>query len=85
MNDEDKCLEKYPDELLDEELDHGSDLRSFGWLQNQFLTLQLQLHFVRSLELHGQQLCKTSFIWTWINVQCMELRAAGQSAVKGTA
>ena len=66
MNDDDKRSMKYLDDLPDEELDHCSDLRSSGWLQQQVLTLQLQLHSVGTLERNWQQLCKTTFTQTWV-------------------
>jgi len=67
MNDGDLRLKEYPDQLLEEEADHGSDLRSSGGLHHQRLPHQLQLYSVRTLEVNWQQLCKATFMQTRVN------------------
>lgn len=52
MNDGDLRLKEYPDQLLEEEADHGSDLRSSGGLHHQRLPHQLQLYSVCTLEVN---------------------------------
>lgn len=72
-------MNEYPDDLLEEELCQGSNLRCSGGLKHQLLSLHLQLDSVGGQELHGQQVCKAAV--TQMCVITVETRSSGCLAV----